>query len=515
MNNTLLGFRNLAIASGIEKGDPSLARSLQSTVNCFAELVKNSTHESDVEEVRFLKAVPTKSKSDRSFAFTGNANFVKQDEENPVLSTEGFAVEQPRPSNPRRRAAAAEPHPAAMLGYQTTLEGEVDDYDGEIPQQLSGTQAHWEKLPRLSDWTSTEAMQQHPTETPEDFTLSAQQRRFQIPNTTSATDSFMTTEPALMFGQPMSFREKSLYDFYTLPLPSSYSHQETSFARRLLRNTFEESYRIMTDPNSRSEDRRRFCKFTWCFASSPMIIDHMEKTMAKTAKDNLEMWQAPQLHLGGAGLHFPRVGIDAGGAPPAWWADEAPMGPWVAGQPETPPVPSSMAISEIIQAAGMEGEWFDANDVEQYLRSKGLLLDGQSQMVEITDTDDLVPELIELQAPSATSPGASSSIESSGGPRSPPNPDLLWSSDPFLQSADYLWSNDVPSVPEIPDVNMDFSYPGYTDLKAFVPPLDFDLNHTVIPTFNLNMKKFVNVEKFLNGVSRSFIFTSMQELTPL
>lgn len=321
MNKTLLEFNDLAIAAGIEQGSPFLARSLGSTVKRFEELAKNVTHESGFEE----------------------------DEENPVLSAEQFVVDQPRPSNPRRRAAASKTHPA-VLGYQTTLEEEADDYDGEIAQQDLATQAQLENLPDSSDWTSTEAMQHYqvempdPTSASEAATLSMQQHRIDVANIANTTEDSMTT-----------FSEKSPYGFYALPLPKSYSHQETSFARRLLRSAVEDSYRIMTDPTSRPEDKRRLCKFTWCFTNSSKVVEHLEKIIAKTAKDNLERWEVPQLHLGGAGLHYPRVGIDAGGAPPAWWANDAPMGPWPVGQPETPPVPNSMAISQIIRKAGVDG----------------------------------------------------------------------------------------------------------------------------------------------------------------
>lgn len=489
MNKTLLDFNDLAIASGIERANLSLARSLQSTVGRFAELARNSTHKSDIEE---------------------------DDDDKPILSAE---VEQPRVCNLQRRvAAASQPHPVSMLGYETTFEERADDDDGEIAQDFL-TQAQSENLPILSDWTSTEAMQQYRIERPETpgivehDTRSMQQLRFEVEETANDTENFDATEQRLMRGKPFSFGERFLCDFDALPLPNSYSYQETSFARRLLRSSVEASYRLMTDPNSRPEDKRRFCKFTWNFANSQEIIAHMGNALAKKANESLERWGAPQLHPGGAGLHYPRVGIDAGGQPPTWWADEAPMGPSQAGQPETPPVPNSMAISEIIRTLGMDGEWFDSNDVEQYLRSKGLLLDGQSQVVEITDTEDSVPELVEAQPPSGTSPGASSSQESSWGARSPPNPDLLWSSDPFLQSADYLWDEDTAVASEIPDVNMDFSYTAYADSKAFVPSLEFEVDPATMPNFNIKMKKFVDVEKFLSSMLRSAVFVSMEKLT--
>jgi len=125
--------------------------------------------------------------------------------------------------------------------------------------------------------------------------------------------------------------------------------------------------------------------------------------------------------------------------------------------------------------------------------------------VEITETDDLILDFFGAQPPSASSPGASSSKESSLGPHSPQNLESLWSSDPFLQSADCLWNEDVTSIPEIPDVNMDFSYPCCIDPKDFVPSLEFNMDPMNMPTSNTKMKKFVDVEKFLNSMLLNFV----------
>ena len=63
------------------------------------------------------------------------------------------------------------------------------------------------------------------------------------------------------------------------------------------------------------------------------------------------------------------------------------MGPSLPRQGLTP-IPDSMTPSEIVDYAGVGGEWFDSNDVEQYLRTKGLKLDAQSSWVEIIDPSE-------------------------------------------------------------------------------------------------------------------------------
>ena len=130
----------------------------------------------------------------------------------------------------------------------------------------------------------------------------------------------------------------------SLAPPSTYSYQESTFARRLARAAYERAYRLLTGPNSRREDIDAMCKFSFCFASLKGITDWVSRAVAKGTNEGLELWQAPQLHLGGAGLHYPRK-IE--GYVPADWANRAPMGPRRSAQAETP-VPDWMTVDQIV-----------------------------------------------------------------------------------------------------------------------------------------------------------------------
>lgn len=487
MNKAFLDFNEKAIAAGIQKGAPPLAKQLELTAERMSEFAKNSKHESDNEE----------------------------EENEPSLSAQTVEIGQERAPNSRRRAAGSGTTPVSILGYQTTIEEEHDDYDGEIAHQDPAPPAQLDQF-LLSDWTATEAIQlsrndfPQPTTATEDESQSMQQYRVEIPETTIfAQNSLSFDSMALPEDLNSSVGKRSL-ELMSLPMPTSHSYRETSFARRLMRSTAEANIRLMTNPNSRPEDRKRLCKFTWCFAKSSDMIEHMMTMAQKTVRDGIENWEAPWLHLGGAGLHYPREGVDGETPAPAWWANEVPMGPRRSTQPETP-MPDDMAIAEIIQRVQVAGDWFDSSDVEQYLRTKGLYLDGHSSIVEITEPDETVPELQETQIPSVSSPEVSSPKDSTRGPLSPQGIDTSWFNDPFVSGTDYGWTEDMP----VPDVNMDFSFDNvdYSFPKDVDPSFDFSQYSETMPTFNTKMKKFLDVEKFLNGkTSSSSPFMSAADL---
>ena len=172
-----------------------------------------------------------------------------------------------------------------------------------------------------------------------------------------------------------------------LPLPSSYSHYETSFARRLIRATIEEGYRLLMNPGANPADLRRLSTFAFCFMKAPRLRKYFQEVMARTARENMELWSVPMYHVGDAGFHYPRVGIDASSEPPPWWANRGFIGPRPISQPEIPVPPG---IVDILEYSGVDGEWFDSNDVAEYLRGKGLNLDMYTSMVQISDSSEPV-----------------------------------------------------------------------------------------------------------------------------
>ena len=465
MNKSFLDFNDKAVASGIRKWEPGLAQDLKKTMGHFLESARQVT---EVDE--------------------------EEDEEVPVLSARVFGSDEtPRENRPRasRRPRQSpqskessshdEKARAAPWGYSTVDQGQTES--GGTRRSRRGLEQN-QQMTALDEgeWSSDTPMQQY---------------RVELPETTLAK---RWIDPSV--GK-------------SLPLPTSYSTQETSFARRLLRQSVEHAFQLMTNPNSLKRDILRLCKFTFYFSNSQRVIEHLQALMLRTARDDMELWEAPQLHLGGAGLHYPRVGLDgtASSGPPSWWDRQAPMGPRRPVEPETP-VAKELDMTQIIELAGFDGEWFDSNDVEQYLRTKGLYLDAQSSWVEIE-----VPDLLasESQFPTVSSP-TESSLDSSRDQRSPRATGSFFPTDPIMEGQDYIWNADALNLPNFSD-NIDFST-GETDPfgakgpdagDLFDPQLYLDpILPDILPTFNTNTKKFIDVEKFLSSKS-----TSMRSSTVL
>ena len=93
------------------------------------------------------------------------------------------------------------------------------------------------------------------------------------------------------------------------------------------------------------------------------------------------------------------------------------MGPKAA-IPQTP-VPKWMTIDQVIEHCGFQGEWFDPNDVEHYLKSKGVHVDARSSLVELDVTVDPI-----LKAPASTPFSSFTSSSTGSEPESHSNAEL-------------------------------------------------------------------------------------------
>lgn len=448
MNNSFLDFNDKAISSGIRRWEPSLAQDLKTTMGHFLESARQITGVDEEED----EQVPNLSAR------------VYGGDETPPLDRSRTSRRPRLPPRSKGSSSAGEKARAAPWGYETVDQKQTAIGEAR-PSGIASSANRQVASPDEAGWS------------PEKYT---QQYRVEIPET------------ALAKGWTGSSVGKSL------PLPRSSSTYETSFGRRLLRQTLEYALRLMTSPKSPREDIERICKFTFLFSNAKQIVEHMQKLLLRSTRESLEVWEAPLLHLGGAGLHYPRIGIDGtDNPPPSWWAAEACTGPMYPIAAETP-VPEGLTMTQVINLIEFDGEWFDSNDVEQYLRSRGLYMDARSSWVEIP-----VPELSlsETQNQNIGSPS-----ESSMDSQSPRIAESFFPHDPILEGQDYFWNADTLDVPDFSDVNIDYSsgskVPGFgtvSDPHFFLDPILAD----TLPTFNTSAKKFIDVEKFLNSTSLS------------
>lgn len=445
MNKAFLSFNDRAIASGIDNWEPQLAQDLKSTMESFIEYARCVEQESDDE--------------DGERAPNLSARVFEEPSAQPVMPPESVLVSSAPAENPALSAEGATV--AALLEYDPaspTIE------KPNVPgPQMGSEQNIGSETPDVSNWFDPEALRQY---------------RMEMPHHDVGLELL-----------PPAFQKAP-------PPPLSYSYQETSFARRLLRTALEGAYRLLRNPNTRTEDLFYFCKHTFTWTNRKICIQWLERALARTARESLENWGAPQLHIGGAGLHYPRTGFDRGCSPPPGWAAESPMGPLPYMEPEIP-LDASLRAGNMHDAAGGDGEWFDSNDVEQYLQTKGLFLDGQSTYVEL-NADLAGEQASEANVPMLGSP-TESSRDSSGYAPSPPTQDAILLDGPIFEDNRSFWNDDMAAMPSFDEVDggslwdssillssKEMGHPGLIEPFPAAPP---------------KRKKYIDVEKFVISLS--------------
>ena len=295
MNQTISSFEESALASGMEEMSPVLAQDLRAIVTRF----------SDIAQITTLTGMHAKSNNgtDLSARVYDLENSAQDEQTVQNIAARDRVDLFTSRSKPNHQSTEA----TQFWGYEISEEGVTAEHSGPPAMQDYGD------FPVSAD-----------------FDLLAQ-------NTTELHHAQVTEEDS---------RVQSIEPHLSRSLapPSTYSFQESTFARRLARAAYERAYRMLTSPHSRREEIDTMCKFTFCFTSLKNITNWVSSVHKKGKDESLELWHAPQLHLGGAGLHYPR---EIESHVPAYWANKAPMGPRRSTQAETP-VPDWMTVDQIV-----------------------------------------------------------------------------------------------------------------------------------------------------------------------
>lgn len=413
MSQTFVHYNDQALASGILTRHPDFGEDLRLTMQRFLDLAKRANIDSDVEDA------PTSGKKARREAKQGHR---------PGPPTTA-SLDLPTRSLPASVPAlfAREVQPSEMLGYTVTYEHEAD-----VRAQHSGALSILDQRTfgmdddRVSGWID-EGMQLH-------------QYRAQVPDASPMPPKQPVVDP---------MADAALKSTYT------YSFQETSFARRLLRAGYERSYRLLTNPNANPAEVQRLLRYSLCHSDQKAIINRIRAVLMRSRTESLDNWDMPMLHIGGAGLHFPRP---EGEALPPNWADSFSMGPY---RPQRNGPAGAGYPLNLIDFADLQGAWFDTNDVEQYLKTKGLHLDGSSSLAEIEIDESLVPAAstddfgsIAATATAAESPSDSSHSSNMTEPVSPANSRDL-ALDPFAAAPGHFFAAMDAGLPATADLPLD------------------------------------------------------------
>ncbi|KAG5209590.1 BZIP family transcription factor [Trichophyton interdigitale] len=168
---------------------------------------------------------------------------------------------------------------------------------------------------------------------------------------------------------------------FSRDLPITYSHQESSFARRLHRRSLEYGYALLTNPGTRPERLTHKFRLTFYLTMRSHLHNSFTTLLQRTANEPLEFVEKPHFCLGGAGMHYPRRdGLGNNMFPPNMQSLDRVLGTLLSQMGESE---KFSTVQEFIEKMGLGGTWFDCHDVEGYLKTKGIHLGSLSTFIEI------------------------------------------------------------------------------------------------------------------------------------
>ena len=203
---------------------------------------------------------------------------------------------------------------------------------------------------------------------------SMQSRPFDIPsNTTPGPNG-----PALP--------QRSLSISGELALPKTYSFHETTLGRRLHRACLEAAYHLLLDPVRKPHTYERVFKLSLLSRDRVRMAASLKKVLDRGLDDPLDFWEAPLLHIGGAGTHYPLRGRPSSAHEHRSKFHLGMIGPQMLNLLDD--VVQARPVAEVsVEVEGFEGTWFDPYDVEGYLESKGIIIDPSVSFVEAEITE--------------------------------------------------------------------------------------------------------------------------------
>ena len=318
MSNIFIGLYDFAVGKGLLDREPEFGRQLQSTTERFLALAKTAEDHED--------------------------NHGEDGEKHDDDGESGGGKTKGRRASPKKPQEVTPPvsEPAnAWGGYTLSKDNSsAEEIDmGYQSDQHYGTRDDLQIITR-------------PTEDNASFPfdlMDLQQYRVEVPQIEDYSQNF--------FPQAQ------------LPLPSTHAYHEFSFARRIHRGAIERAFKLITSTDPSNERFQRVFGFCLLYESKEVIEARLKRLLTRSTKDTLQEWRAPFVHVGGAGTYYPLHDSDINGELMPKFRTGYSMGPF------SSPVSQAQEILDDdmkCNLPGFEGEFFDANDVEGYLRGRGL-----------------------------------------------------------------------------------------------------------------------------------------------
>ncbi|KAF7551033.1 hypothetical protein G7Z17_g5303 [Cylindrodendrum hubeiense] len=200
--------------------------------------------------------------------------------------------------------------------------------------------------------------------------------------------------------------------FVPPPAPSSYAAHEISFGRRLQRTVLEAGLRLAGMDNP--PPTRYMAVFSFClyFESRRDIVRRLSESLQCTAQETLNNWKFAFTNLGGSGLHFPdnEGNGNMPGHPLA--SSGLPIGNHGLPEPFKPcemtgysigPFNREIELTKDMRVdhrlrmlqPGFEGDFYDADEVEAYMRYLGIVIPPGRDYVDV----EIVLSVLDEPAP--------------------------------------------------------------------------------------------------------------------
>ncbi|KAI1011522.1 hypothetical protein LB504_002706 [Fusarium proliferatum] len=346
MSKEFMNFFDFVLSQGMLEGAPEVARRLNDTTRKFLSLTRKSADDSNRDGIedtpastqaqeQVVSQPPGRhpSGSDSSTSGSGSGEFMLQ---NPP----GFSASQEKSlSTPRR--------PDATIRQQATP-------PLNLPYEI-----------------------------------------ITMPTTDNASFPVYDTQTTISFEQNPFLQSP----FPNVHSPATYAPQERSFGRRLQRATLEAGLRLASMANPPPHRYAEVFGFCLLFEPRESIIRRISSTLARVSQESMFVWRYPFTNLGGAGTFFPNNGEAGGSTATGANGNAIPLGNQGLAQHMKPQEMTGFSMGPFnpdVEAAkgdhidtrmrmmyqGFEGDFFDADEVETYLRQRGIVIPANVDFID-------------------------------------------------------------------------------------------------------------------------------------
>ncbi|KAF1851507.1 uncharacterized protein K460DRAFT_36250 [Cucurbitaria berberidis CBS 394.84] len=372
MNKTFLQLNESALKSGLLQMNPSLAQEFKlvtETFTNFAKIASDDQHSRDGDH----EGSPENS-TDGANGTSQESQIPSQPEPEPQQVGWGYSA-----MNPTGKVNSVQPiqmppdnyfsHPAGTFGQTdstTSLVRRRQFTVGDVLDQSRSSQASTyqqstqPQQPTQLPFGLVDLLGEHPTPftplNPHIYSVNIPTPDFTPPTTRLST-------PPLQLPNPLLSK--------TLKSITTYSFDETTFARRLTRASLEAGFQLLSSVNPRPAAINYVFKLSLSFLTREELRTRLKAMLSRGVNEELDWWETPFIHLGGAGTHYPRR--DASGhiipIKNSWTARQ--IGPFEKRLMRLENVQDGRWEDlDDVDLIGFEGEWFDAYDVQGYLEDK-------------------------------------------------------------------------------------------------------------------------------------------------